>query len=162
MATNNPPPLARPAAARPVRSVMPSNNSTSSSSSGNVRRNLFQSQLTRRPTPTSSTSGETLRLDIDVLSETSEIVIRDKNGEFEVGDPPTPSMDEGSEEGAVDEERENKRERRKLAEIVRHHQKAPAQPEEVLEALRASMRAQVAALAEDNWMYEPEEEMRPQ
>lgn len=50
-----------------------------------------------------------MRLDIDVLSETSEIVIRDKNGEFEVGDPPTPSMEDGSDEGAVDEERENKR-----------------------------------------------------
>ena len=29
---------------------------------------------------------------------------------------------------------------------------------ELLEAVRASMRAKVAALAEDNWMYEAEEE----
>ena len=29
---------------------------------------------------------------------------------------------------------------------------------ELLEAVRASLRAKVAALAEDNWMYEAEEE----
>jgi hypothetical protein len=29
---------------------------------------------------------------------------------------------------------------------------------ELLEAVRASLRAKVAALAEDNWMYEREEE----
>lgn len=29
-----------------------------------------------------------------------------------------------------------------------------------MDALRASMRAQVAALSEDNWMYEPEEQPR--
>ncbi|KAI4598874.1 hypothetical protein KJ359_002288 [Pestalotiopsis sp. 9143b] len=170
MSSNNPPPLQRPAAARPVRTMMPSASNhpptsmaTTAANGGNVRRNLFQSQLTRRPTPVSSSnSAETLRLDVDVLSDTSEIVMRDKNGDFKLDDPPTPPMDDASDEGAVDEERENERERRKLAEIVRHHQKAPAQPEEVLEALRASMRAQVAALAEDNWMYEAEEPPRPQ
>ncbi|KAI1339057.1 hypothetical protein F5Y15DRAFT_92712 [Xylariaceae sp. FL0016] len=161
----------------------------------NVRRNLFQSQLTRRPTPTSSNSAETLRLgdnnacaapaahasshsnsgsqrsdSVEVLSETatndtSDIVIRDQNGEFEVGDPPTPPLDDPDEVAAVDEAQESERERRRLADAVRqhyNHTRRPAHPEEVLEALRASMRAKVAALAEDNWMYEPEEEPRPQ
>lgn len=31
---------------------------------------------------------------------------------------------------------------------------------ELLEAVRASLRAKVAALAEDNWMFEPEEQPR--
>jgi hypothetical protein len=31
---------------------------------------------------------------------------------------------------------------------------------EVLDALKASMRAKVAALSEDNWMYEAEEQPR--
>lgn len=31
-----------------------------------------------------------------------------------------------------------------------------------MEALRASMKAQVAALSEDNWMYGPEERIRRQ
>lgn len=59
-----------------------------------VRRNLFQSQLTRRPTASSSASAETLHLDVDVLSDTSEIVVRDKHGEIELGDPPTPVLDD--------------------------------------------------------------------
>ncbi|KAI0122882.1 hypothetical protein BJ170DRAFT_687593 [Xylariales sp. AK1849] len=160
-----PPPIIRPGAARPVRNPNPAAAAPPPPNNGatGVRRNLFQSQLTRRPTPTSSTSAETLRLDVEVLSDTSEIVIRDKNGEFEVGDWPPPPMDE-PEEQALDEVLENERERHKLAEAVKHHQishdRTPAQPEEVMEALRASMRAQVAALSEDDWMYEPEEQQR--
>lgn len=95
---DRPPPVTRPSASRPPRNPV-----------AGVRRNLFQSQLTRRPTPTSSTSAETLRLDIDVLSDTSEIVIRDKNGDFEVGDPPTPPADEPEIE-ALDDVQENERE----------------------------------------------------
>ena len=67
--------------------------------SASVRRNLFQSQLTRRPTPTSSTSAETLRLDVDVLSDSEEIVVRDKHGEIDLGDPPTPVFDEAEDAG---------------------------------------------------------------
>lgn len=68
-----------------------------------------------------------------------------------------------------------------MAEVVRHHQltRMSVHPEgtvddeggpsqvprlttkvEALEALKASMRAKVAALAEDNWMYEAEEPPR--
>ena len=71
-----------------------------------VRRNLFQSHLTRRPTPSSSTSAETLRLDTDAQSESSEIVVRDKNGEVELGDPPPPPVDD-PDEMAVDARHEN-------------------------------------------------------
>jgi hypothetical protein len=69
-------------------------------------------------------------------------------------------------------------ERQRLAEAVKHHQRdrnrAPSEPAgeqcvlmacsieandtELLEAVRASLRAKVAALAEDNWMYEVEED----
>ncbi|KAI2623331.1 hypothetical protein GGR54DRAFT_48043 [Hypoxylon sp. NC1633] len=156
---DRPPPHARPGPNRGART-----NTTG------VRRNLFQGQLTRRPTPTTSSSNnsaETLRLaDVEVLSDTSEIVIRDKNGEFDVGDPPTPPLDDPEEARALDEAQESERERRKLAEAVKHHQinhnRTPAQPEEVMDALLASMRAKVTALAEDNWMYEPEEQLRMQ
>ncbi|KAI0532511.1 hypothetical protein GGR58DRAFT_177304 [Xylaria digitata] len=173
MADRVPLPNPRPGAHRITRAA---------TSTAAVRRNLFQSQLTRRPTPTetrpggsdaanlplttssSTNSAETLRLDNDVLSETSEIVIRDKNGEFEIEDPPTPPLDDPDDEVALDDAQENERERQKLAEAVRHHQinhtRMPAQPEEVLEVLKASMKAKVAALAEDNWMYEAEEPPR--
>ncbi|KAI0914013.1 hypothetical protein F4823DRAFT_433162 [Ustulina deusta] len=173
MADRAPPPNLRPGATRITRAV---------TSATGVRRNLFQSQLTRRPTPTetarpggggggvnntsmtTSSSAETLRLDVDVLSESSEIVIRDQNGEFEIEDPPTPPLDDPDDEVALDDAQENERERQKLAEAVRHHQinhtRMPVQPEEVLDVLKASMRAKVAALAEDNWMYEAEEPPR--
>ncbi|KAI0840257.1 hypothetical protein F5Y06DRAFT_252189 [Hypoxylon sp. FL0890] len=155
---------------RPPPHVRPGTSKTTRKDTAGVRRNLFQSQLTRRPTPTTSSSNasaETLRLaDVEVLSDTSEIVIRDKNGEFEIGDPPTPPPDDPEDGGALDEAQESERERRRLAEAVKHyqinHNRAPAHPEEVLETLRASMRAKVAALAEDNWMYEPEEPPRAQ
>lgn len=158
---DRPPPHARPG----------TNRAAARTNTAGVRRNLFQSQLTRRPTPTNSSSSaasasaETLRLgDVEVLSDTSDIVLRDKDGEFEVGDPPTPPDDGLDDGGAPDEAQENERERQRLAEIVKHHQinhnRTPEQPEEVLEALRASMRAKMAVLAEDNWMYEPEEQPR--
>ncbi|KAL1870802.1 hypothetical protein VTK73DRAFT_2431 [Phialemonium thermophilum] len=131
---------------------------------GRVRCKLFQSQLTRRPTSTSSTSAETLRLDTDAQSESSDIVVRDKNGEIELGDPPTPAFDDPNEMPALDARQENDKERQRLAEAVKQHQidqnNVPAQPEELLEAVRASLRAKVAALAEDNWMFEREETPR--
>ncbi|OIW30075.1 hypothetical protein CONLIGDRAFT_356802 [Coniochaeta ligniaria NRRL 30616] len=131
----------------------------------NVRRNLFQSQLTRRPTASSSTSAETLRLDADAPSESEDIVVRDKDGEVELGDPPTPPMDDPEDE-VPDAGHEHEKERQRLAEAVKQHQidqnSVPAQPEELLEAVRASLRAKVAALAEDNWMYEKEDLPRRQ
>lgn len=64
-----------------------------------VRRNLFQSQLTRRPTPSAPPSPAGAC--VDVLSDSDEIVVRDKGGEAEVVGP------EGVEEdGVVDEKEE--------------------------------------------------------
>jgi hypothetical protein len=77
--------------------------SSSSRTTNNVRRNLFHQHLSRRPTTSStSTSAETLRLDIEPESDSSDIVIRDKNGEFEIGDPPMQSFDEQEEGGNGD------------------------------------------------------------
>lgn len=120
---------------------------SSSSRTGGVRRNLFHQHLSRRPTTSStSTSTETLRLDIEPESDTSEIVIRDKNGEFGIEDLPMTSPDE-HEEGAdeKDDESEDSRsimdeweadtgieERQRLADAVKHHQRdrnrAPSEP----------------------------------
>ncbi|TVY28651.1 hypothetical protein LHYA1_G002362 [Lachnellula hyalina] len=144
---------------------MPERRTAASSSTNpratNVRRNLFHQHLSRRPTTSStSTSAETLRLDIEPESDTSDIVIRDKNGEFEVGDPPMGSIDE-QEDGNGDA-LEDERERRRLADAVKHHtrdrNRPPSEPAELLEAVKTSLRAKVAALAEDNWMYEAEED----
>ncbi|OTB16846.1 hypothetical protein K445DRAFT_316338 [Daldinia sp. EC12] len=101
---------------RPPPHARPGTNRTARANTAGIRRNLFQSQLTRRPTPTTSSqssnnSAETLRLgDVEVLSDTSDIVVRDKNGEFDVGDPPTPPLDDPEEGGGVlDDAQESER-----------------------------------------------------
>ncbi|KAI0397221.1 hypothetical protein F5Y17DRAFT_389130 [Xylariaceae sp. FL0594] len=174
MADRAPPAHIRPGTNRVTRAA---------TSTAGVRRNLFQSHISRRPTPagdtgtstgvgghrantmtsSSSTSADTLRIDAGMLSDSSDIVVREQNGEFEMSDPPLLLQEQGD-ETSLDDMQESQRERQRLAEAVRHHQvnytQSPAQPEEMLEVLRASMRAKVAALAEDNWMYEPGDEVR--
>jgi len=87
-------------------------------------------------------------------------VVRDRNGEFEIADPPIEVVDE-MEEG-VDDFKEDEKERQRLADAVKHHQRdrnrAPSEPAELLDAVRASLRSKVAGLSEDNWMYEREED----
>ncbi|KAL2068097.1 hypothetical protein VTL71DRAFT_16195 [Oculimacula yallundae] len=146
----------------PDRRQAPAASSSTTHRSTNVRRNLFQQHLTRRPTTSStSTSAETLRLDVDHESDSSsDIVIRDKNGEFEIEELAVNGFEEQDEGGG--EEREDEKERQRLTDAVRHHQRdrnrAPSEPAELLEAVRASLRAKINALAEDNWMYEAEDE----
>lgn len=110
----------------------PVSRARSATTAPSVRRNLFQSQLTRRPTATSSTSAETLRLDTDAQSESSDIVIRDKNGEIELGEPPTPPIDD-LDELPPDARQDNEKERQRLSEAVKQHQigqnSVPSQPE---------------------------------
>jgi len=132
MADRAPPAHIRPGTNRVTRAA---------TSTTGVRRNLFQSHLSRRPTPTgstgtgtgtgggtitaapssSSTSAETLRLDVDVLSDSSDIVIRDQNGEFEMGDPPTPPLDNPDDEAALDDVQENQRKRLPQIILFPHH-----------------------------------------
>ncbi|CAK7234406.1 hypothetical protein SCUCBS95973_008925 [Sporothrix curviconia] len=147
-----------------------SNNSGAStaSASASVRRNLFQSQLTRRPTQAASVGSVSAAPSLDgterdigahMSSGPAEIVVRDRNGEVELVDPPSPTADEMG-EMALDARQESERERQRLADTIKYHQQRtsiPGQPEELLDALRASLRQKVSALAEDNWMYEPEE-----
>ncbi|KAJ4388759.1 hypothetical protein N0V93_006219 [Gnomoniopsis smithogilvyi] len=129
-------------------------------------RALFRSQLTRRPPPKHGLHGA-VDADGDTVVADEEdqdvdgIVVRDINGDFELEEPPSLVV-EDPEEIVLDMRQENEKERQRLADAVKQHQSqqntVPAQPEELLEAVRASLRAKVAALAEDTWMYEPQEE----
>ncbi len=86
----------------PERRVAASSSSTHSRSTG-VRRNLFHQHLSRRPTTSStSTSAETLRLDNDLEVDSSDIVIRDQNGDFQIGDPPFQAYDDQEDGGNGD------------------------------------------------------------
>jgi len=61
--------------------------------------------------------------------------------------------------------REDEKERQRLADAVKHHQRdrnlTLSEPVELLEAVRASLRANMAALADDSWMYEAQDEQIP-
>ncbi|PHH68974.1 hypothetical protein CDD80_7093 [Ophiocordyceps camponoti-rufipedis] len=128
-----------------------------------ARANLFRSQLTRRPTVSSTASVETLRLDVDVLSDTSEIVVRNQQGEVELADPPALSVEQQQQQ-QTEHHLEMEREKQRVADAVKHHAASQSsvagQSEELLEAVRAELRAKVNALAEDNWMFEPEDATR--
>ena len=202
----------RHAPARVLTSGVSKARTNGMTSTASVRRNLFQSQLTRRPTAGSPESEE-LHLDADVHKEhrhhdqfqhqpdgplaQDDIVVRDHNGEFELDDPPTPAIDDPEDMEALEARHENEMERQRLAEAVKQHQidqhSVPAQPEgkdpfsftssgqcsvrrtvhltktnhlaptaELLEAVKASLRAKVSALEDDRWLYEPQLPQRHQ
>lgn len=71
-----------------------------------VRRNLFQSQLTRRPTPSSSNSAETVRLEGETSRESTDIVPRDHNGNHILEFPPTLALLDDGDEPPPDEHQE--------------------------------------------------------
>ncbi|KAJ6788699.1 hypothetical protein PWT90_02421 [Aphanocladium album] len=96
-------------------------------------------------------------------AELCEIVVRNQNGDIDLEGSPVVSLDD-IDEMALEARQETEHERQRLAEAVKQHRinhtTVPDQPEELLEAVRASLRAKVDALAEDNWMFEPEEPPR--
>ncbi|UKZ57737.1 hypothetical protein TrVGV298_011597 [Trichoderma virens] len=119
----------------------------SSSSANGSKTSLFRSHFIRRPNAASS-DPEGVRADVEMQqSETADLVVRDQHGEVEIGNPP----DAGGE-------------KQRLAEAIRHYQISHSsmadQPDALFEAVRESNRSKVSALAEDNWMFEPEEQPR--
>ncbi|KAL2269712.1 hypothetical protein VTJ83DRAFT_1896 [Remersonia thermophila] len=163
----------------------------SSASTQSVRRNLFPSHLTRRQPAVSPPPEEPSHFDAGLpreqhqhyhpgggshrhrhngsfrTSSPSDIVVRDHNGEIELGDPPSPIVDVAEDAEAAEERHELEMERQRLAEALRQHRMgqhgvSPHPEEELLEAVKASLRAKVAALEEDKWLYEPELPQRHQ
>lgn len=111
----------------------PTSRTRASATLAGVRRNLFQSSgqqqqhqqhqhqqhqqqhlaRVRRPGPSVTNSSETLRVDaatsLDGAGDSSEIVVRDRHGEIELGEPPAPDPEE-DEEMAHDDVQERERE----------------------------------------------------
>lgn len=83
----------------------PAASRTAASTTGNVRRNLFHHQLSRRPTSAStSTSGTTLQESMH--DDSSDIVVRDRNGKYDVQIPTLHAVvdeDQAQEEDAASE-----------------------------------------------------------
>ncbi|KAK8246487.1 hypothetical protein HDK90DRAFT_472003 [Phyllosticta capitalensis] len=157
--------------------VHPTHRTTTASG---MRRNLFNSTLSRRPTApstTSATSATTLHLaDIDDeegegeqghgLERDRDMVARDEDGNYKLDMPvlgPLPP----------DEETEGQEVNTHLVETYRRHQQG-THPEgtgkkgdeerencslcaELKATLRASLQAKVDSLEEDKWMFEGED-----
>ncbi|ESZ97788.1 hypothetical protein SBOR_1797 [Sclerotinia borealis F-4128] len=132
------------------------NNSNSNANSSSFPQNTYGSR-----------SGSALSLD-----GTTDIVVRDKNGDFDIANMMLGGgMDNGGELlfGGDDEDviglgegAEEEKERQRLNDSIKHHQRdrnrAPSEPAELLEAVRSSLRAKTAALTDDNWIFEAENE----
>ncbi|KAL7823340.1 hypothetical protein V8C26DRAFT_116304 [Trichoderma gracile] len=151
--------------------------STSSTPANNGNKtSLFRNHFMKRPnaaaatTPASSAQEpENMRMDVDMQRQqrretSSDLVVRDKNGEPEVANPPVLVVDDEDELQALEMQEENEREKQRLAEAIRlyrmSHSGMAHPTEALLEAVRESNRNKVSALAEDNWMFEAEEQPR--
>ncbi|KAI9759279.1 MAG: hypothetical protein M1835_000404 [Candelina submexicana] len=119
-----------------------------------VRRNLFHPHLSRRPTSSTasnSTSATTI-LQTSPEDNSDDIVIRDKNGNYQVEVPLMPIEQN-------DDPHEKEKIEARLVELFRDQsRRQPSEPAELLAAVQASLRNKAASLQEDNWMYEGEEE----
>ncbi|PHH81902.1 hypothetical protein CDD82_7593 [Ophiocordyceps australis] len=154
----------RPDAAPPrARGHIAAAAASATAAAATQRPNVFRGQLTRRPTaPNPPLSGDTMRHDVQVLVDSSEIVVRNQHGEFDLDDPPLPMHGEPGDQ--TEEHHEAEKEKRRLAEAVKrhniHHGTMQDPSEELVETVRADLRTKVSALARDNWMFEPEDASR--
>ncbi|OAA41867.1 UPF0220 domain protein [Beauveria brongniartii RCEF 3172] len=179
---HHPPPLQRARAGTVgTVSAAPYQSSQAPAAPAASRDRLFRSHLIRRPTgggATSATSASSAAAaathpDAAALvaaeelqqlqAERCEIVVRNHNGDIDLEGSPVVSLDD-IDEMALEARHETEQERQRLAEAVKQHRinhtAVPDQPEELLEAVRASLRAKVNALADDHWMFDPEDPPR--
>ncbi|KAL8791454.1 MAG: hypothetical protein Q9213_000070 [Squamulea squamosa] len=143
----------------------PSSRAPTGTAANPVRRNLFHNHhLIRRPTGASSTTtssgmtttastASTSMPEVNRYDDSSDIVMRDQNGDpqFQMPQVALPMDDE---QGGNGEERERLEER--ILETYKNRHLVPGDKTELLNAVQASLRRKVAALSEDNWMYEAE------
>ncbi|KAM3556207.1 hypothetical protein MY1884_005180 [Beauveria asiatica] len=185
---HHPPPLQRARAGTVgTASAAPYQSSQAPAAPAASRDRLFRSHLIRRPTggaaatsatsaTSASSSAAATHADAAALlaaeehqqqqqlqAERCEIVVRNHNGDIDLEGSPVVSLDD-IDEMALEARHETEQERQRLAEAVKQHRinhtAIPDQPEELLEAVRASLRAKVNALADDHWMFDPEDPPR--
>ncbi|MCJ1385937.1 hypothetical protein MMC17_009062 [Xylographa soralifera] len=124
------------------------------SSASHVRRNLFHHSLSRRPTSASTSTSATTLHDSPQESSNSEIVVRNQDGDYQVSVPSLPA-DEDEQAGNEDEKEAEKLDAR-IAHLCRNRNRQSSEPSELFVEVQASLRRRVAALEEDNWMFEAE------
>jgi hypothetical protein len=89
---------------------VPSGGGGGSSNGHGTKTSLFRSHFIRRPNaPSADPVAESVRLDAEVTprAEASDLVVRDQHGEVEIGNPPTPVVDDEEELQALEYQQEN-------------------------------------------------------
>ncbi|MCJ1353088.1 MAG: hypothetical protein MMC33_003073 [Icmadophila ericetorum] len=131
-----------------------------------VRRNLFHGNLSRRPTSASTSTSTTMQLD-PIQDSSSEIIMRDPQGNYQIYIPTLPLAEEQAqapEEGEA-QSMEARLETKdctdfslevesRLLELLHNRHPQTVEPAELLTAVQSSLKKKVTALEEDNWMYE--------
>ncbi|MCJ1232738.1 hypothetical protein MMC14_000692 [Varicellaria rhodocarpa] len=112
-----------------------------------VRRNLFHGSLSRRPTSATSTSTSATTYIESPHDTSSEIVVRDRNGNYQISLPTLPLVEDDppSESQKGTEERPEQ-----------YVPERNSDPAELHAEIQTILRKKVESLEYDNWMYEPE------
>ncbi|OOQ91455.1 hypothetical protein PEBR_00732 [Penicillium brasilianum] len=150
----------------PSIGIQPSNNNTTNT--------LSSRSSHHRLKPTSSETSRPIK-----PTENREIVVRDKNGGYKLDVLSLPHGvvgEDGEELGGLEAEEEggeaaldvelNGRDKDKfeaaLVEMVIRHRnrQSSGEPDEILNIVHQSLRKKVASLDDDNWMFEPERDVR--
>lgn len=97
---------------------------SSSNSANGSKTSLFRSHFIRRPNAAASAAdpegvvrqdGETTRQQQQQSEAAAELVVRDQHGEVEIGNPPTPVVDDEEELQALEYQQENESEENTLS-----------------------------------------------
>jgi len=119
-----------------------------------VRRNLFRSQLSRRPTNTSASTKASSLVDSSRYGSSSEIVVRNQNGNYIES---VPSLPIAENDASADNESQEAEELR-VNEMLGNRPRQSSE-EELLKAVRSSLCRTTAALEEEMWFFEVGQKM---
>ncbi|KAL8654178.1 MAG: hypothetical protein Q9210_001662 [Variospora velana] len=130
-----------------------------------ARRNLFHGHhLIRRPTGAATAAGAASTNNPITLPETrhddsSDVVMRESNGEPQIQMPQPLPVDDEAAAGGSNEGLQGDRERleERLIETCKSRNFVPGDKTELLNAVQASLRRKVAALDDDEWIFEADE-----
>ncbi|CAL8583107.1 hypothetical protein XPA_008743 [Xanthoria parietina] len=148
----------------------PPSRAPSGTAANPVRRSLFHNHHPiRRPTGAaaapagattnvSSSSSSSTVPEVNRYDDSSDIIMRDHNGDpqFQMPQISLPIDDEPNGGGGGGNQEERERLEDRILETYKSRNLVPGDKMELLSAVQASLRRRVAALAEDNWMYEAE------
>lgn len=101
-------------------------------------------------------SGSTLQEPLP--DNSSDIVVKDRNGNYQVDIPLLPPLDEEQMQEEDEAAMEKERQEARLLEMWKDKHLQPSDPAELYAAVQTKLRGVVASLDKDNWMFEAEQQ----